>query len=121
MMNPTYEYDAIVVRWVDGDTVDVTIDLGFSISIKERVRVYGLDCPEIHTTDIDKKSLGLQAGRNAALLAKPGTHIKIRSHKSGDEKFGRFLAEIELADGRDFATEMIEAGHGVAYTGGKKP
>ena len=122
MINPTYEYDCVVVQIVDGDTLDVSADLGFSISLAERARVYGLNCREIHSTDIEEKRLGLADKAFAEGLLPSGTHAKMRSHKIDDprEKFGRWLCEIELPNGKDFAAEMIAAGHGIAYFGGRR-
>ena len=120
MISPTYEYDAVIKRWVDGDTCQVDISLGFHLTISERVRVYGLNCREIHASDKPEKALGISDLEMAISIAPLGGKIKLRSHKDGTEKFGRFLAEIELPDGRDFAKFMIDSGHGAPYFGGPR-
>jgi micrococcal nuclease len=112
--------NATVERVVDGDTLDLVIDLGFKITYRERFRVLGLDTPEIYGI---KKALA-GPGRAASafvkkLLADP--KVIIRSHKSNNrDKYGRYLVEVELADGRDLAKTVIEAGHGKDYDGGSR-
>lgn len=111
---------ATVLEWIDGDTVDVLIDLGFSVSIKQRVRVRWLNTPEIRGHE---KAAGVLALCHACDLAPPRSQVTLRSHKDiGGDKFGRYLADITLADGRDYATCMVTSGHGKHWTGqGEKP
>ena len=56
-----YEYNATIRRWVDGDTVDVTLDLGFDILYNNRIRLYGINTPESRTRDLEEKERGLAA------------------------------------------------------------
>jgi micrococcal nuclease len=56
-----YEYDAKVLRVIDGDTVDALIDIGFSVWVKKRIRLYGINTPESRTRDLEEKKLGLAA------------------------------------------------------------
>lgn len=118
-----YEYLATVNNVVDGDTIDVTIDLGFGISQKQRVRMHGINTPELHSTDVME--------RRAAVSAKSfleeqtvNKRVKLRSVKSKD-KYGRYLAEVWPAEG--IAAEsvndmMIRVGLAKSWDGqGVKP
>lgn len=116
-----YHYQAKILRWLDGDTCDVEIDLGFSITIHKRVRVYGINTPEVHSANPVEKQAGLRAKQFAETLAAPGSVVEARTHKEGeDDKFGRYLAVLTLPGGEDFSELMLENGHAVAYFGGKK-
>lgn len=116
-----YEYTCIILRWIDGDSVEVSTDLGFRISVQHVVRVYGLNTPETHTRDTEEKMRGLAAKAFAESLAPVNSKVTIQSHKADDtEKFGRWLADIYLPDDSNFSKRMIEAGHGVEYFGGPR-
>lgn len=118
----TYDYRCTIRRVIDGDTLDVSIDLGFGIQRQDRVRAYGLNCREIHSRDAKEKRAGLVDKEFATALLPAGTEVTIRSHKPAnpEEKYGRWLATITLPDGRDFAESMIAAGCGVPYFGGDR-
>jgi micrococcal nuclease len=92
-----YEYSCKVVRVVDGDTVDVDIDLGFDVVLrKQRIRLYGVDTPESRTRDKEEKKYGLYAKqwlKNAL-----GKNAIIRTKKDGRGKFGRILGEFVIYD-----------------------
>jgi micrococcal nuclease len=92
-----YEYACKVVRVVDGDTVDVDIDLGFDVVLrKQRIRLYGVDTPESRTRDKEEKKYGLYAKqwlKNAL-----GKNAIIRTKKDGRGKFGRILGEFVIYD-----------------------
>jgi micrococcal nuclease len=121
-IDPQYEYDAKVMRVVDGDTVDVEIDLGFDLTIQQRVRVFGINCPEIHSTDRDEKTRGESAAAFTRQFLPEGSPVVLRTHKAGNEKFGRFLAEIHTQGGRDLGKALIAAGHALVWDGqGAKP
>lgn len=93
-----YIYEARVVRWVDGDTVDVDIDLGFGlIFANQRIRLYGIDTPETRTRDLEEKQRGLAAKKYCEDYVPAGTKIKLKTHKEG--KYGRILGEIIVTDG----------------------
>lgn len=118
------EYDVHVVKVVDGDTVDVDIDLGFGICLKdERVRIMGIDTPESRTSDKVEKVFGLAAkNRLYELLAKDAKLITTED-KSGEDmkgKFGRILGDFRAADGRLITEIMAAEGHCVPYFGGSK-
>ena len=92
-----YEYSCEVTRVVDGDTVDVIIDLGFDISYKSRVRLYGIDTPESRTKDKDEKVRGLMSKDFLVdMLGKGDVIIKTKKDKKG--KFGRILGELHVGN-----------------------
>jgi len=114
----TYTYACTIDRVVDGDTIIVDADLGLRAHLTMPVRVYGMNAPE-HGTPA-----GAIATAAASALLPPGSNVTIRTHKAtanqGFEKFGRWLAEIFLPDGRSFAEVMIAAGNAVFYDGGAR-
>ena len=111
---PAYLYRAIVVRVVDGDTVDVDIDLGFYTWIKkQRIRLVGIDAPELRG---DEKTAGKAAKAYLTKLI-DGKEIIIRTIKGRDGgdsrgKYGRWLGVLYI-DGLDVNQHMVEAGHAV--------
>ena len=112
-----YEYRAEVRRVVDGDTVDVTIDCGFNIHIKERVRLSGIDTPECRTRDLEEKKRGLAAkDRLIEILESFGNKFIIKTSIDKKGKFGRLLGEILSQDLTQNANQMLlEEGHAVVY------
>lgn len=118
-----YEYKCKVVKVVDGDTVDVDIDLGFGVWLRdERVRIMGIDTPESRTRDKVEKVFGLAAKKRLKELLKNGAVLKTQVNKNGEDmkgKFGRILGDFMVGD--DMVTDiMIQEGHCVAYFGGSK-
>ena len=116
-----YEYDVKIVKVIDGDTVDVDIDLGFGVWIhKERVRLHGIDTPESRTSDATEKVFGLKA---KAFLEKWVTagDVTLRT-KTFDAKgkFGRILGELWYAGEHNINQKMIDEHHAVAYHGQSK-
>lgn len=118
----SYNYQCKVLEVIDGDTVKVSVDLGFGVWMTQTLRVYGINCRETRTSDPVEKQRGLEDKAFAAVLLPIGGTVVIRSHKADDptEKFGRWLAEIALPDDRDFAKTMLAAGRAVPYFGGKR-
>jgi len=119
-----YEYRCNIINVVDGDTVDVDIDLGFGVWLKdERVRIMGIDTPESRTKDKVEKVFGLAAKKRLKeLLGKTGT-LKTQIDRSGEDakgKFGRILGNFIAQDGRMVTEILIEEGHCVPYFGGSK-
>tara|TARA_X000001382_G_scaffold126240_1_gene112621 strand:+ start:1018 stop:1377 length:360 start_codon:yes stop_codon:yes gene_type:complete len=106
-----------VVKVVDGDTIDVIIDLGFYIGVKKRVRFYGIDTWESRTRNLEEKAKGLlaKAFTRDELLKSECTTLK--SHGLG--KYGRVLGEI-YCDGVSLNEKLVKEGHGYEYHGGKK-
>ena len=119
-----YEYRAIINRVVDGDTVDVDIDLGFGVCLKdERVRIMGIDTPESRTSDPVEKIFGLAAKERLKSLLGKEAILKTEVSKDGEDmkgKFGRILGDFIAEDGRRVTDIMIEEGHCVRYHGQNK-
>lgn len=114
-----YEYRATVRRVVDGDTVDVDIDLGFDVTLKsQRVRLLGVDTPESRTRDKIEKIYGLAAkARLSSLLCEGPVTIHTTKDKRG--KFGRILATF-FTNGLSVNQTLIDEGHAVMYFGQSK-
>ena len=119
-----YEYRAKINRVVDGDTVDVDIDLGFGIVLTdERVRIMGIDTPESRTSDKVEKLFGLASKYRLQELLGEYAILKTQVSKNGEDmkgKFGRILGDFRAADGRLVTEILIEEGHCVPYFGGSK-
>ena len=119
-----YEYKCKIVKIIDGDTVDVDLDLGFGVWLRdERVRIMGIDTPESRTSDKIEKIFGLAAkDRLNSLLG--GEAILLSQVTKGGEnmkgKFGRILGNFKTIDGKDVAETLMNEGHAVAYHGGDK-
>jgi len=115
-----YEYRCKVRRVVDGDTVDIDIDLGFGVWLhKERVRIYGIDTPESRTRDKEEKKYGLMAKEFVKQFVK-GDSIKLTTQKyDAKGKFGRILGDI-IVDNRSLSDTMIQEHHAVIYHGQSK-
>ena len=125
-----YEYNAVLDRVVDGDTIDVTIDLGFNVWKKIRVRMEGINTPESRTRDLEEKKRGLAAKDRLIEILKFNNN-KCRLKVSGVGKYGRALATVLVnslspLNGEDGITlvdvnkQLIEEGHAVEYWGGKR-
>ena len=108
-----------VTKVVDGDTIDVVIDLGFDIMYKSRVRLFGIDTPESRTRDKIEKKYGLLSKKFLQDHLKNGK-IVIKTHKDSETgKFGRILGEI-FVDGININKKMCTKGHAVEYYGQSK-
>ena len=118
-----YEYRAKIVRIIDGDTVDVDIDLGFGIWMKnERVRIMGIDTPESRTRDKVEKKFGLASKAKLKSLLGNSTVLKTQINKKGEDmkgKFGRILGDF-TSDGKKVSKILCEEGFAVPYFGGSK-
>jgi len=113
-----YEYNCEILRVVDGDTVDVSIDLGFDISYKSRVRLYGIDTPESRTRDKDEKARGLMSKEYLIDELSKG-QVVIKTHKDKKGKFGRVLGEMYVGD-RNINLMMVDGFLAVEYKGQSK-
>ena len=116
-----YEYTTTIRRIVDGDTVDIWIDLGFSVRIKERVRLAGIDTPESRTRDKREKKFGKMATARVEELLPIDTEFRAvsRSYDSRG-KFGRAMLDFHLPDGRMLCQALIDEKLAVAYHGQNK-
>ena len=119
-----YEYRARVIKVVDGDTVDVDIDLGFGVWLKdERVRIMGIDTPESRTRDKVEKKFGLAAKARLKELLGTTPILKTQVGKGGEDmkgKFGRILGDFLTEDGKKCGELLVKEGHAVKYMGGAK-
>jgi micrococcal nuclease len=115
-----YEY-AIkeIVKVVDGDTIDIVIDLGFNLSKKERVRLAGIDSPESRTKDLEEKELGLESKEFLKRRLEDGKASGLRVKTEKDGKYGRMLGWIYCGD-TNINTEMVDRGYAWFYSGGSK-
>ena len=113
-------------RVVDGDTIDVTIDLGFDLLKKERVRVAGVDTPEKRTRDLEEKELGIDAtywlkAKLESAVAGDDDLIIRTELVGGVGKYGRLLGWLYIGDGElSLNEEMITEGYAWPYDGGTK-
>ena len=121
-----HEYNCTIRKVVDGDTIDVDIDLGFNTWINnERVRLYGIDTPESRTRDLEEKKFGLFAKSIVEKYLPVGSKQVLVTHLDKVGKFGRTLGEFRIFDsGEDRQTTineyMIRHNIGVAYSGQSK-
>ena len=115
-----FEYNAKVIRVVDGDTIDAKVDLGFSTFKKVRIRMHGINAPESRTRNLEEKKKGLAAkARLIEMLEENENHFILISHGVG--KFGRCLGEIFLTGHENSLNkQLIWEGHGTEYYGGKR-
>lgn len=116
-----YEYRAKTVKIVDGDTVDIDIDLGFDVWIRnQRIRLYKVDTPEKRTRNKTEKKAGLLATEKVTNLIPVGSTIVIKTHKDGKGKYGRILGELINEDGVNVNEYLIKNRYAVAYYGQSK-
>lgn len=111
-----------VTNVVDGDTIDVDIDLGFDISFSSRVRLAGIDTPESRTSDKAEKVLGLESKEYLKSKIKDAKSVVIKTEKmDSSEKYGRILGWVYL-DGSDISVneQMISEGYAWGYMGETK-
>lgn len=114
-----YEYQVKeMIKVVDGDTVDVVFDLGFSMFSKQRIRLDGIDTPETHTTNEEEKKMGLEA--KAFVTEWFASQKKLRAETTKDDKYGRILARVYGDNNSCINDEMIAKGHAWLYDGGTK-
>lgn len=111
-MEPDYTYKAVVVRWVDGDTVDLVVDCGFYVKVETRFRLFGVDTPERGVLNYNEARL------HSDTLAPAGSEVVVKTYKSPD-KYGRFLAVLDR-DGVNVNQSLVAAGLAVPYSGGTR-
>ena len=113
-----YEYKIKeVVKIVDGDTLDVIIDLGFDMYKKERIRLNGIDAPESRTLDTEEKKFGLEAKAFLERRIKDCNNLWVSTEKDG--KYGRMLGDI-WCGAISLNEEMVKRGYAWKYDGEKK-
>jgi|TARA_B110000444_G_scaffold60236_1_gene56130 micrococcal nuclease len=115
-----YEYKCRILRVIDGDTVDIDIDLGFGVWMhRERVRLYGIDTPESRTRDLEEKKFGLLAKAYVRDHLPVGSIQTLVTIKDGKGKFGRILGQFKIGD-EILNDVMIKEHHAVEYHGQSK-
>jgi micrococcal nuclease len=125
-----YHYQVKLIKVVDGDTVDVDIDLGFNVWLRsQRIRLHGIDTPESRTRDKEEKRFGMRSKQflshavgtkvEHGPLVGSDTHKKLTLQSHGVGKFGRVLGVI-FADGINVNELLVETHHAVAYHGQSK-
>ena len=121
-----YEYKCKIVKIIDGDTVDVDIDLGFGVWLhKERIRLYGIDTPESRTRDLEEKKYGLKAKKLVETFMPIGSIQTLITEKDKSGKFGRILGKFRVHEPHldryvilnDF---MVDNHYAVQYNGQSK-
>lgn len=114
-----YEYRCVIVEVIDGDTVDVDIDLGFGVWMRsERIRIQGVDTPESKTLDKEEKVFGLLAKKHVESLLPVGKECTLMSMEFRG-KFGRILGDIK-ADGITLSESLLSNHLAVPYNGENK-
>ena len=118
-----YQYKAKILKVLDGDTVDIDLDLGFNIVLSnQRVRMAGIDTPESRTVDKEEKIRGNLSKKKLAEKLPIGSYVTIETQKSdnNDDKFGRILAIFILEDKTNLNQWMIDNNYAVLYQGENK-
>ena len=114
-----YEYECTIRRVVDGDTIDVDVDLGFGTwRCSERIRLYGVDTPECRTRDAEGKAAGLLAKKFVEDALHVGGTYMLQTKEKG--KFGRFLGVIFIQGSASINAALISENLAVPYTGQSK-
>tara|TARA_R110002020_G_scaffold437738_1_gene648025 strand:+ start:21 stop:377 length:357 start_codon:yes stop_codon:yes gene_type:complete len=115
-----YNYGVKVDRIVDGDTIDVMIDLGFNTHIKRRIRMYGINAPESRTRDLEEKARGLASKERLTEMLEED-NIIMKSHGKG--KYGRVLGELFVKKENEYISInelLVKEGFAEEYFGGKR-
>lgn len=118
-----YTYKCRINKVLDGDTVEVDLDLGFNIRLADqKVRLLGIDTPESRTTNKEEKVRGLLSKKKLQEKLPVGSYVKIVTHKKddNDDKFGRILGEFILEDNTNLNQWLVNNNYAVPYTGENK-
>lgn len=118
-----YQYKAKILKVLDGDTVDIDLDLGFNIILSnQKVRLAGVDTPESRTTNLEEKPRGLLSKKKLQEKLPIGSWAIIETQKSdnNDDKFGRILGVFILEDGTRVNQWLIDNNYAVGYIGENK-
>jgi len=111
-----------ILKVVDGDTIDASIDLGFDISLEKRIRLAGIDTPESRTTNVKEKAMGLESKEWLKKTLEGSKDILIKTElPDSTEKYGRIIGHLFINDQEtSLNNQMITAGYALAYDGGTK-
>jgi len=118
-----YTYKCRINKVLDGDTVEIDLDLGFNTTLaNQKVRLLGIDTPESRTANKEEKPRGILSKKKLQEKLAVGSWVKIITHKNdnNDDKFGRILGEFVLDDGTNVNKWMIENNYAVPYLGENK-
>lgn len=108
----TYQYNGTVMRWIDGDTVELTLDLGFHMTYHNHFRLIGVDTPERGRPGYKEATAFCNA------WAPPGTQVLATTEK--DDKYGRWLVNLDGDVGPSINALLLESGLALPYNGGTK-
>jgi micrococcal nuclease len=109
-----YEYRCSIAKVIDGDTVDVVIDLGFCVSIQMRIRMNGINAPEMSTPEGKAAKAFLEG------MLPVGSQLLLKTDKDHKEKYGRYLGTLQYEQAAGSINDaMLEAGMATKYNGGK--
>lgn len=118
-MQHEWRYLATLQEAVDGDTITISIDLGFYTSRLERVRLLGsaggVDTPELHSRDPEERVRANLARARVLALVPPGTQVRVITERDRRDGFGRFLAQVLLEDGRNLGDVLLSEGLAVPW------
>ena len=113
-----FEYSCVITKIIDGDTVDVDIDLGFDCWLrKQRIRLYGIDTPESRTRDKQEKRYGLAAKKFVENFMPVGSSAVLITKEKG--KYGRYLGDLKVG-GKWLCKQLLDNHHAVKYFGQSK-
>jgi len=113
-----HEYHCVITKIIDGDTIDVDIDLGFDCWLhKQRIRLYGIDTPESRTRDLEEKKYGLAAKAFVEKFIPLGSTALLNTKEKG--KYGRYLGDFKVKN-QWLCTELLKHRHAVRYEGQSK-
>ena len=113
-----HEYHCVITKIIDGDTIDVDIDLGFDCWLhKQRIRLYGIDTPESRTRDLEEKKYGLAAKAFVEKFIPLGSTALLKTKEKG--KYGRYLGDFKVKN-QWLCTELLKHRHAVRYEGQSK-
>jgi len=104
-----YQYNAKIVRWVDGDTVILDIDLGFYVTRQERVRLARINAPELNSKVAYQVRKAKSARAKAKKFAPEGSLVILNTSKSNIDRYSRYIGEIEFK-GKNISDYLIEIG-----------
>lgn len=105
-----YQYKCRILRVIDGDTVDCSVDLGFRISMEMRFRLFGIDAPEMRT------EAGKASRAKLLELMPEGSELIVNTNKDKKEKYGRYLGTFINAEGENVNIRMVMSGHAAVYS-----
>ena len=117
-----YAYKCELVKIIDGDTIDVNLDLGFDVVLKkQRIRLFGINTPESRTRDLEEKKHGLAAKARLGELIEAADTLIIKTAIDGKArgKYGRILGTV-YADNKSVNDILVDEGHAIEYHGGTK-